>query len=101
LTQIRSTLSLGGLAIIRLTRPKALNALNLPMIREITRLLRTWIDEDRVKIVLIAAEGDKAFCAGIALLLFCCSPLRGYSYACSFDLNIFLLCNSCCVSVDL
>ena len=57
--EIRFTVD-GGLATIELTRPKALNALTLGMIREID----AWDDDDSVKAVVIKGEGEKAFCAG-------------------------------------
>ncbi len=49
---------------ITLARPKALNALSYEMCLAIDTALRTWRDDDRVALVLIDAEGDKAFCAG-------------------------------------
>ena len=61
--EIRFTVE-GGLATIELTRPKALNALTLGMIREMHPRLEAWEDDDKVKAVVIKGEGDKAFCAG-------------------------------------
>jgi enoyl-CoA hydratase/carnithine racemase len=49
---------------ITLTRPEALNALSYEMCMDIEQALETWRDDDRVALVLIDAEGDKAFCAG-------------------------------------
>ena len=49
---------------ITLTRPKALNALTHQMCLDIERALLDWADDDAVALVLIDAEGDKAFCAG-------------------------------------
>lgn len=49
---------------ITLTRPKALNAMNHAMGLEIERTLETWETDPAIEIVLIDAEGDKAFCAG-------------------------------------
>ncbi len=54
----------GGLATVELTRPKALNALTLGMIRELHPRLDAWEDDESVKAVLIKGEGEKAFCAG-------------------------------------
>ncbi|HEY9567380.1 MAG TPA: enoyl-CoA hydratase/isomerase family protein [Thalassobaculum sp.] len=53
-----------GLATIEFTRPKALNALTLGMIREMHPRLDAWEDDEAVKAVLITGEGEKAFCAG-------------------------------------
>lgn len=51
-------------AIITLNRPKALNALNLPMIRVIYPKLIKWQNSNKVKLIIIKGEGDKSFCAG-------------------------------------
>ena len=49
---------------ITLTRPKALNAMSYEMCLAIEDALDRWIYDDTVKLVIIDAEGDKAFCAG-------------------------------------
>lgn len=49
---------------ITLTRPKALNALSYDMAMAIEAALDAWAEDDAVKLVVIDAEGDKAFCAG-------------------------------------
>lgn len=49
---------------ITLTRPKALNALSYKMCLAIDAALTQWASDDRVALVLIDAEGEKAFCAG-------------------------------------
>lgn len=54
----------GSAGRITLNRPKALNALNHPMVRAITAALAEWRDDDRVKHVVIDGEGERAFCAG-------------------------------------
>ncbi|XP_031555713.1 3-hydroxyisobutyryl-CoA hydrolase, mitochondrial-like [Actinia tenebrosa] len=50
--------------IITLNRPKALNALNLSMVRKIYPVLKSWEADPKVNLVIIKATGDKAFCAG-------------------------------------
>jgi len=49
---------------ITLTRPKALNALSYEMCLAIEDALDAWAGDDDVRLVVIDAEGDKAFCAG-------------------------------------
>ncbi|MEM9197976.1 MAG: 3-hydroxyisobutyryl-CoA hydrolase [Pseudomonadota bacterium] len=49
---------------ITLTRPEALNALTYDMLRAIGAALADWRDDPRVALVLIDAEGEKAFAAG-------------------------------------
>ena len=48
---------------VRLARPAAMNALDLPMILAIAAALDDWRGDPGVRIVLIEAEG-RAFCAG-------------------------------------
>lgn len=49
---------------ITLTRPDALNALTYQMCLDIEAALDAWRDDERVRLVILDAEGDKAFCAG-------------------------------------
>jgi enoyl-CoA hydratase len=49
---------------IRLNRPRALNALDLEMIRAISAILEEWRDDPAVHAVVIEGEGERAFCAG-------------------------------------
>ncbi len=49
---------------ITLTRPEALNALSYQMCLEIEAALDAWRDDDAVALVIIDAEGARAFCAG-------------------------------------
>lgn len=49
---------------LRLARPAALNALNLDMIRALTAALTAWREDPAVHLVIIEAEGARAFCAG-------------------------------------
>lgn len=53
-----------GWAILRLDRPKALQALNLAMVTELHQLLADMQANDAVKAVWIESTTDKAFCAG-------------------------------------
>ena len=55
---------IGRVGRIRLNRPRALNALDLAMIRAIAAALTEWRDDPRVHAVVIEGEGDRAFCAG-------------------------------------
>ncbi|MGP9789091.1 enoyl-CoA hydratase/isomerase family protein [Roseinatronobacter sp. NSM] len=49
---------------VTLTRAKALNALSYEMCLAIDAALRDWAEDDSVALIVIDAEGDKAFCAG-------------------------------------
>ncbi|MBH9554256.1 enoyl-CoA hydratase/isomerase family protein [Inhella gelatinilytica] len=58
----------GALGIIILNRPQALNALSLPMIRDLRTLLAAWRDDARIEAVVVLGQGREgkppAFCAG-------------------------------------
>lgn len=49
---------------ITLTRPEAMNALTADMISAMRAALRDWADDPQIELIVIDAEGDKAFCAG-------------------------------------
>jgi enoyl-CoA hydratase len=54
----------GRVGHILLNRPRALNALDLDMIRTCDSILRDWRDDPHVHAVVIEGAGDRAFCAG-------------------------------------
>ncbi|MEM7654390.1 MAG: enoyl-CoA hydratase/isomerase family protein, partial [Pseudomonadota bacterium] len=54
----------GGVGVITLNRPKALNALTLEMIRAMRPVLEGWASDPAIAVVVIEGEGEKAFCAG-------------------------------------
>ncbi|XP_054133981.1 3-hydroxyisobutyryl-CoA hydrolase, mitochondrial [Melozone crissalis] len=54
----------GGAGVITLNRPKALNALNLPMIQKIYPQVKTWEQDPETFLIIIKGTGGKAFCAG-------------------------------------
>lgn len=83
LTEVR-----GGLACITLNRPRALNALSLPMIRALAAALLAWREDPQVQAVAIRGmskggpsggqEGPfGAFCAGGDIRFFHQAVLRG------------------------
>lgn len=58
----------GQVGLITLNRPQALNALSLPMIRDLTTLLRHWETRPEIQAVAVLGAGREgkppAFCAG-------------------------------------
>lgn len=54
----------GALARIILNRPRAINALTLPMVEAVHDLLITWATDDTVTSVTIEGGGDRGLCAG-------------------------------------
>lgn len=53
-----------GVGVVTLNRPKALNALDITMIRAMYDQLVGWKTDDAVHTVLVRSASDRAFCAG-------------------------------------
>jgi enoyl-CoA hydratase len=70
-----------GVGLITLNRPRALNALSLGMIRELTALLLQWRDDEAVQAVAIRGSNKEgvfgAFCAGGDIRFFHQAALAG------------------------
>ena len=54
----------GRIGRITLNRPRALNALTVPMIQAIQDALERWQDDPAVHAIVIEGAGGRAFCAG-------------------------------------
>lgn len=54
----------GAIGRLRLNRPRALNSLNLPMIRMIAAALTDFERDPAVAAVLVTGEGERGLCAG-------------------------------------
>lgn len=55
---------IGRAGRITLGRPKALNAMTYPMCLAIEEAFDTWRDDPAVDLIILDAEGDRAFCSG-------------------------------------
>lgn len=54
----------GGLGVITLNRPKAINALTFEMVKGIRAQLLEWKEDDSARTVLFRGAGDRGLCAG-------------------------------------
>lgn len=54
----------GRIGRLTLNRPRALNALDLPMIHALAAALEAWRDDPEVHLIVLEGAGDRAFCAG-------------------------------------
>ena len=54
----------GSAAVILLNRPKALNSLNLPMVRAIREAMEQYLDDASIRAVILKGEGERGLCAG-------------------------------------
>ncbi len=71
----------GRAGLITLNRPKALNALSLDMVRDLTAALLAWRDDPAVEVVAVRGTGKEgafgAFCAGGDIRFFHQAALAG------------------------
>lgn len=54
----------GEIALLRINRPEALNAMNIDVISELSRTVDIVGDDEGIKVVIITGAGEKSFCAG-------------------------------------
>ncbi|MCH2549556.1 MAG: enoyl-CoA hydratase/isomerase family protein [Alphaproteobacteria bacterium] len=54
----------GCLGLITLNKPKALNALSLNMVVSIHNQLIVWASDKTIELIVIKADGNRAFCVG-------------------------------------
>ena len=54
----------GGVGLITLNRPKAINSLNQPMVDALSATLTRWEADDAVRSVVLSGAGDRGLCAG-------------------------------------
>ena len=54
----------GDVAVIKINRPKALNAINADVLRELEEALNEVETDSAVRVLVLTGEGDKAFAAG-------------------------------------
>jgi len=72
----------GDIGIIRFNRPKALNAINPTVVREVSKALDAAEVDGKCKVLILTGEGDKAFVAGADIsVMATMSPLQGREFA--------------------
>jgi len=55
---------MGDVAIIKINRPEALNAMNVDVIWELSKTIDIVGSDDSIKTVIITGAGERSFCAG-------------------------------------
>lgn len=55
---------LGDIAIVKIYRPEALNAMNSDVISDLSRTIDIISADDNIKVVIITGAGERSFCAG-------------------------------------
>lgn len=56
------------IGILKFNRPKALNALNGKMLKELLHFLRNDIKKEEIKILILTGEGEKSFISGADII---------------------------------
>jgi enoyl-CoA hydratase len=74
----------GGLGIVTLNRPQALNTLSLAMYRRFDPALIAWSGDAGVEAVVVQGAGDRAFCAGGDVVAVYEARNQGGSYKADF-----------------
>src|ERR671925_1984439 len=74
----------GDIAIIKINRPEALNAMNVDVIGELSRTLDIISVDEGIKAVIITGAGERSFCAGADIAYMVnIDPMRAEKYASS------------------
>ena len=74
----------GDIAIVRINRPEALNAMNTDVISELSRAIDIIAADDGIKVVIITGAGERAFCAGADIsYMVNIEPMQAEKYATS------------------
>jgi 3-hydroxypropionyl-coenzyme A dehydratase len=74
----------GEVAIIKINRPEALNALNLDVISELSRTIDIVGVDENIKVVIITGTGERSFCAGADIAYMVnIEPMKAEKYATS------------------
>jgi enoyl-CoA hydratase len=78
-----------GIAYITLNRPKALNTYNIKMRDELYEVLGAIKDDPDVRVVILKAAGEKAFCAGADLTEFLTAPAPVFARQARFERDVW------------
>jgi 3-hydroxypropionyl-coenzyme A dehydratase len=72
------------IAIVRINRPEALNAMNIDVISELSRTIDILAADDTIKVVIITGAGERSFCAGADIsYMVNIEPMQAERYATS------------------
>ncbi len=72
----------GNIAVIKFNRPKALNAINPDVLKEVGQVLDRIEAEGAIKVLVLTGEGNKAFIAGADIgHMASFSPLQGRQFS--------------------
>jgi 3-hydroxypropionyl-coenzyme A dehydratase len=74
----------GDIAILRINRPEALNAMNLDVISELSKMIDILAADHSVRAIIITGAGERSFCAGADIsYMVNIDPMQAERYASS------------------
>jgi 3-hydroxypropionyl-coenzyme A dehydratase len=74
----------GDIAILRINRPEALNAMNVDVISELSKMIDILAADESIKVVIITGAGERSFCAGADIsYMVNIDPMQAERYATS------------------
>ncbi|MGI0037126.1 MAG: enoyl-CoA hydratase/isomerase family protein [Nitrososphaera sp.] len=74
----------GDIALVKINRPEALNAMNTEVISELSRTIDIIAADDSIKVVIITGAGERSFCAGADIsYMVNIGPMQAEKYASS------------------
>ncbi|MFL6524004.1 MAG: enoyl-CoA hydratase/isomerase family protein [Nitrososphaera sp.] len=74
----------GDIAVLRINRPEALNAVNLDVITELSKMIDIIAADDGIKVLVITGAGERSFCAGADIsYMVNIDPMQAEKYATS------------------
>jgi enoyl-CoA hydratase/carnithine racemase len=79
----------GVKAYITLNRPKSLNVYNMQMRDELYQVLQAIRDDSEIRVVILKAAGERAFCAGADLSEFLTAPPPVFARRVRFERDVW------------
>ena len=74
----------GDVALVKINRPEALNAMNTDVISELSRTMDIIAADDSIRVVVITGAGERSFCAGADIsYMVNIEPMQAERYASS------------------
>lgn len=74
----------GDIALVKINRPEALNAMNTDVITELSRTIDIIAADDSLKVVIVTGAGERSFCAGADIsYMVNIDPMQAEKYASS------------------
>ncbi|WP_349257130.1 enoyl-CoA hydratase/isomerase family protein [Nitrososphaera sp.] len=72
----------GDIAVVKINRPEALNAMNVDVISELSRTIDILAADESIKVVILTGTGERSFCAGADIsFMVNIEPMQAEKYA--------------------